>query len=35
MVQPLKRRIADELNFILTNRIPRIALTHFMGWFAS
>ncbi len=24
----------DELNFLLTNRIPRRALTHFMGWFS-
>jgi phosphatidylserine decarboxylase len=23
------------LNFLLTNRIPRIALTHFMGWFSQ
>ncbi len=25
----------DELNFLLTNRIPRIALTRFMGWFSQ
>ncbi len=24
----------DELNFLLTNRIPRRALTRFMGWFS-
>ena len=24
----------DDLNFLLTNRIPRIALTHAMGWFS-
>ena len=26
------RRCLDELNFLLTNRIPRLALTRFMGW---
>lgn len=35
MADSMKRVIADELNFTLTNRIPRIALTRFMGWFAS
>jgi len=25
----------EDLNFLLTNRIPRIALTHFMGWFSQ
>ena len=25
----------EELNFLLTNRVPRIALTHFMGWFSQ
>ena len=31
------RRIAqqEDLNFLLTNRVPRIALTHFMGWFSQ
>ncbi|MFN4964122.1 MAG: phosphatidylserine decarboxylase, partial [Burkholderiales bacterium] len=29
------RSISDELNFILTNRIPRVALTQFIGWFAT
>jgi phosphatidylserine decarboxylase len=24
----------EDLNFLLTNRVPRIALTRFMGWFA-
>jgi len=30
------RRLAlnEDLNFLLTNRVPRIALTHFMGWFS-
>lgn len=30
------RRFAlnEDLNFLLTNRVPRIALTHFMGWFS-
>lgn len=37
---PLKRlisRLADheELNFLLTNRVPRALLTHFMGWFSK
>ncbi len=32
----LLRRFAlnEELNFLLTNRVPRIALTRFMGWFS-
>lgn len=25
----------EDLNFLLTNRIPRIALTHFMGWWSQ
>jgi phosphatidylserine decarboxylase len=25
----------EDLNFLLTNRIPRVALTHFMGWFSQ
>ncbi len=25
----------EDLNFLLTNRIPRAALTRFMGWFAK
>ncbi|OYT99297.1 MAG: phosphatidylserine decarboxylase [Burkholderiales bacterium PBB1] len=25
----------DDLNFLLTNRVPRIALTHFIGWFSK
>jgi phosphatidylserine decarboxylase len=24
----------EDLNFLLTNRIPRAALTRFMGWFS-
>lgn len=27
--------IRDELNFLLTNRVPRRLLTHFMGWYSS
>ena len=31
----VRRLVADEdLNFLLTNRIPRIALTRFVGWFS-
>ena len=26
--------LQEDLNFLLTNRVPRIALTHFMGWFS-
>jgi len=25
----------EALNFLLTNRVPRIALTHFIGWFSK
>lgn len=25
----------EDLNFLLTNRVPRQALTHFMGWFSQ
>jgi phosphatidylserine decarboxylase len=28
------RRLGDELNFNLTNRVPRALLTHCMGWFS-
>ncbi|MEY4751528.1 MAG: hypothetical protein RIQ60_3742 [Pseudomonadota bacterium] len=32
----LQRLMAQEdLNFLLTNRVPRIALTRFMGWFSQ
>jgi phosphatidylserine decarboxylase len=32
---PLQRWLQHEqLNFLLTNRIPRIALTHAMGWYS-
>ncbi len=27
--------VQEDLNFLLTNRIPRIALTRFMGWFSK
>ena len=31
----IQRIVAQEdLNFLLTNRIPRAALTRFMGWFS-
>ena len=26
--------LQEDLNFLLTNRVPRIALTHAMGWFS-
>ena len=29
-----KLAMQEDLNFLLTNRIPRKALTHFMGWFS-
>jgi phosphatidylserine decarboxylase len=35
MADSQTRSISDELNFILTNRIPRVALTQFIGWFAT
>ena len=25
----------EDLNFLLTNRIPRAALTRFLGWFSK
>lgn len=25
----------EDLNFLLTNRVPRILLTRFMGWFSK
>ena len=25
----------EDLNFLLTNRIPRAAITRFMGWFSK
>ena len=28
-------RLGDELNFIVTNRVPRILFTRFMGWFSK
>ena len=27
--------VQEDLNFLLTNRVPRIALTRFMGWFSQ
>jgi phosphatidylserine decarboxylase len=27
--------LQEDLNFLLTNRIPRLALTRFMGWFST
>lgn len=31
----IKRAVSQEdINFLLTNRIPRLALTRFMGWFS-
>jgi phosphatidylserine decarboxylase len=27
--------LQEDLNFLLTNRVPRIALTHFMGWYSQ
>lgn len=36
MKRSLRRLLAQEdLNFLLTNRVPRIAATHFMGWFSK
>jgi phosphatidylserine decarboxylase len=34
---PLRHRLLqqEDLNFLLTNRVPRIALTRFMGWFSQ
>lgn len=36
-LQTLRDRVLqqEDLNFLLTNRIPRIALTRFMGWFSK
>lgn len=31
----LRTAIQEDLNFLLTNRIPRHALTRFMGWFSK
>ena len=25
----------EDINFLLTNRVPRAALTRFMGWFSK
>ena len=34
---PLRHRLLlqEDLNFLLTNRVPRLALTRFMGWFSK
>ncbi|MDE2370909.1 MAG: phosphatidylserine decarboxylase [Burkholderiales bacterium] len=29
-----KLLLQEDLNFLLTNRVPRAALTHFVGWFS-
>ena len=36
-LQTLRDRLLqqEDLNFLLTNRVPRIALTRFMGWFSK
>ena len=35
-MNPIRRIVQNEdLNFLLTNRVPRIALTRFMGWFSK
>ncbi|RUP23968.1 MAG: phosphatidylserine decarboxylase [Curvibacter sp.] len=36
-IQKLRDRLLqqEDLNFLLTNRVPRIALTRFMGWFSQ
>ncbi len=31
----LDRLLQEDLNFLLTNRVPRIALTHLMGWYSK
>ncbi len=36
LIASLRRLVQQEdLNFLLTNRVPRQALTHFMGWFSQ
>jgi len=27
--------LQEDLNFLLTNRVPRVALTRLMGWFSK
>lgn len=36
-IQQILRKIfsQEDINFLLTNRIPRMTLTHFMGWFSK
>ena len=31
----LRTVFMEDVNFLLTNRIPRLALTRFMGWFSK
>src|SRR5712675_2243254 len=33
--EPRDRSMTDLLNFLFTNRLPRIALSRFMGWFSK
>jgi len=37
IVKPLLAKLSrqEDLNFLLTNRVPRILLTRFMGWFSK
>jgi len=32
---PIRSRTLEQLNFLLTNRIPRRLLTRFMGWYSA
>jgi phosphatidylserine decarboxylase len=34
MTKTLRALLREDLNFLLTNRIPRRLATHFMGWFS-
>lgn len=35
-MNPIRRFfLQEDLNFLLTNRVPRKALTHFIGWFSQ
>ena len=36
-LQTLRDRLLqqEDINFLLTNRVPRMALTRFMGWFSK
>jgi phosphatidylserine decarboxylase len=35
MKNRLDRLLQEDINFLLTNRVPRIALTHLMGWYSK